>query len=346
MTDKIDPQDDNRQVVCVSPYLGMDDEGPEDSLDLLELWHIIWGAKYFIVGFTFVATLVAALYTLYIVPVTYQSTAVLIQNGSSNGGGLSGLTTLASSLPIPLSLPGGDKVNSLLSFLQSRNLQKKLIEKYDLLPHFYREHWDQTKKKWLNDDPKRSPTVIRAIQDNVLGGFYESAQDKKTQLITIKWVDQDPAFAAEMLKRVIVELEYYLANEYVSDAKRERQFIESQLSVATHELELWEQQVPSEALTLAKIQRELLTATTVYTELRKQLELAKIAEAKELVNFKVLDEPFVPERKFKPRRSAICAMTMLLAGFLSIIIVFVRYALIAGPKKKNGDKRGNGKLVV
>jgi uncharacterized protein involved in exopolysaccharide biosynthesis len=54
------------------------------------------------------------------------------------------------------------------------------------------------------------------------------------------------------------------------------------------------------------------------------VELAKIAEAKELVRFKVLDPPFVPELSSKPNRSKICTLTMLVSAFLAVFIVFVR----------------------
>ncbi len=331
----MDKQVENRQIVCMSPYTGRGDgESQADEIDLLEIWDIIWRAKYFIVGFTLAATLAAVWVTLYVLPVTYKSVAVLVPNESASGG-LSGMAALASSLPIPLSLPGGDKVNTLIVFLQSRNLKQKLIEKYNLLPRLYKDKWDPARKAWRAGEPRDEPTVVRALQDGILDDF-QSSQDKKTQLITISWMDKDPAFAAEMLKRVINEVQYYLANDYVSDAKRERQFVEAQLANVNQELVYWEHQVPSQTLTLAKIQRELLASTTVYTELRKQEELAKIAEAKELVNFKVLDPPFVPERKFKPERASICSLTLVLSGLFSIFIVFVRQGLISH-LQKNGN---------
>ena len=83
-----------------------------------------------------------------------------------------------------------------------------------------------------------------------------------------------------MLDRTVKELRYFLENEYESDAKRERVFVENQLNKAEKELEYWEKQVPSDKLTLSKIQRERFASQTVYTELRKQLELSKISEVK------------------------------------------------------------------
>ncbi len=55
---------------------------------------------------------------------------------------------------------------------------------------------------------------------------------KKTGLITISWESKDPKFAALMLQRVIDELTHYLNEEYETDAKRERLFVEKQLAKA------------------------------------------------------------------------------------------------------------------
>ena len=147
--------------------------------------------------------------------------------------------------------------------------------------------------------------------------------DKKTDLIALSWTDEDPQFAALMLERIIQELRHYLEFEYETDAQRERVFIERQLIKSKADLEYWEGRVPDGKLTQGAIQRELVTNQLIYQELRKQLELAKIQEAKQIVSFKVLDPPFIPEIKFKPKRTLICAATLVSSGFVAVLLVFV-----------------------
>lgn len=325
----MDPAGEGRQSGEVSLYPGMgrriDSAG--DEVDLLLLWGAIWQRKLFIAAFTLLVTLVAVYVSLYVLTETYQSQAVLFQN-SSDSGKLGGLASLADSLPIPISLPvGGEGGSQLLIFLQSRALKMKLIDKFDLLPRLYKEVWDPDKKTWTVEKPKDMPSAVLAIQQDRLKEVYQVAQDEKTQLITITWVDEEPAFAAEMLQRVIAELDNYLAHEYVSDAKRERVFVEKQLADATKLLEYWEQQVPSGELTLSKIKREELAAGTVYTELRKQLELARFTEAKEVINFKVIDPPFVPQDNFRPKRTFICALALVLGCGFALTVVLVQHWL-------------------
>ena len=303
-------------------YVPVPQMDQEDEIDLLEYWNIIWKGKWFISGFTLFCTLIAVVITLFVLPVTYKSDAVL-QPTETSSGALSGLSSLAGNLPIPLSIPGSeDKSASIVAFLKSRKLKTRLIEDCNLLPRLYPDLWDKKAQKWDIDEPEDEPSVVTALQDAKLKTIYEADQNKKTSLITISWVDQDPEFAASMLDRVLDKLSYYLENEYESDAKRERVFVEGQLEKAEKELDYWEGQVPSEKLTLSKIQRERLASQTVYAELRKQVELAKIAEVKEIIRFKVLDQPFVPEKKFKPKRSMICALTLMTSFCFSIVFIF------------------------
>ena len=314
-------------------YVPVPQMDEEDEIDLLELWNIIWKGKWFIMGFSLVCTLAAVYVSLYILPVIYKSDLVLqpMQNDNSTMSKLSGLI---GNLPLPINLnKGGNKSANIVAFLKSRNLKTRLIKKYNLLPRIYKDIWDSEKQKWVVDEPEAEPTVVTALQQNIMNSFFQVNQDMKTSLIRISWIDQEPEFAAKMLNNVVKELTYYLDNEYETDAKRERQFIDKQLKQSNKELEYWENQVPSQKLTLAKIQRERLVAQTIYAELRKQLELAKISESRELISFKILDNSFIPEKKYKPKRSMICLLTLIVAGFSSIFIIFF-VNFISNIKKK------------
>ena len=316
------------------PVPQMGQPGDDDEIDLLELWNVIWKGKWFIMGFTLLCTLVAVYVTLYVLPVTYKSDVVLQPTETSSQ---SGLSALAANLPINIPLGGsGGKNANIVSFLNSRTIKERLIEKYDLLPKLYSDIWDKENKKWMIEDPEDKPTMLKAITN--LKDRYKITEDKKTELITISWIDEDAEFTKNMLQRIVKEVRYYIENDYESDAKREREFVENQLNKAEKELEYWEKQIPSDKLTLSKIQRERFASQTVYTELRKQLELSKISEVKEIISFKILDKPFVPEGRFKPKRSQICILTIVVSGFLSVFLLFFQQFIINLKPKSNNPK--------
>ena len=318
------PTKENVEKIIYVPMASpMDGFAEEEEINLLELWDVVWQKKWFIMGVTLICTLIAVYWTLFVLPVTYKSTAVILPN-KTDSSAMSRLSGLVGNLPLPISLPGGGKIDRVGSFLKSRTLQKRLLEKYDLLPRFYPDIWDNETSTWLMEKEAAKPTVVKALQTNLLKGVFsvDVDNDKQTGLISLSWIDEDPAFSALMLGRVIAELQFYLDNEYETDAARERRFVEQQLADATRELEYWEEQTPSKEMRLAKIQRERLATQTVYAELRKQLELAKITEAREVIDFKILDAPFVPENRFKPQRSKICLLTIIVSGMFSVSLVF------------------------
>ena len=316
-------------------YVPIPEQNPEDEIDLLELWGIIWKGKWFIMVLTLICTLAAVYISLYVLPVTYQSNAVL-QPTETDNDKLSGLSSIVGSLPGSMGLSGSaGKTANIINYLNSRTLKIRLIKDNNLLQRFYKDIWDEKNKKWMVDDSDDSPTVLGCL--GRVGNIYSVDQNKKTLLINLSWEDENPEFTSIMLTDVIRKLSYYLENEYESDAKKERIFIKAQLAKTEKELRYWEKQVPSQQLTLSKILREKLTTQTVYTELRKQLELAKISEVKEIVRFKVLDKPYIPEKRLKPKRKQISLVAMVASGFFSVFMVIFIHFIKTGLNRKQED---------
>jgi uncharacterized protein involved in exopolysaccharide biosynthesis len=307
-----------KEIVYLQPAFPCDDK--EDEINLLDLWNVLWQGKWLIALVVSVSILAAGFLAFFYLPVTYKSDAVLLETMQDRSG-IAGLSGLIGNLPIPIDLSGSNQT-SILSFLESRTLKERLISKYNLLPLLYMDIWDPNSGKWLVEKPEDTPSLVRAIQGKKLDDIFQVSNDKTTGLTTIDWVDESPVFCKEMLDRVIAELNFFLDNEYISSARREREFVEQRLTLATKDLEYWERQVPTEQTTLAKITRERLAAQTVYTELRKQLELARISEAKENISFKVLDAPFVPEYPFGPKKKLIMALSVVGSFFFAVFLVF------------------------
>jgi uncharacterized protein involved in exopolysaccharide biosynthesis len=307
-----------KEIVYVQPVYPCNVE--EEGIELLNLWYVFWQGKWLVALVVSITVLAAGFLAFFYLPTTYKSDAVLIEIKQDKTS-LNGLSGLIGNLPIPIDLPGSNQI-SIISFLDSRTLKERLISKYDLLPILYKNIWDPEGKKWLVEESDMEPTPIKALQNEVLDDIYQVRTDKQTSLVTISWVDESSQFSKDMLDRVIAELNFFLDNEYISSARREREFVEQRLTLATKDLEYWERQVPTEQTTLAKITRERLAAQTVYTELRKQLELARISEAKENISFKVLDAPFVPEYPFGPKKILIMALSVVGSFFFAVFLVF------------------------
>lgn len=69
--------------------------------------------------------------------------------------------------------------------------------------------------------------------------------------------------------------------------------------------------------------REMKYHEATYELLAKQLEIAKIDEAKDSAVVQVLDKAIVPDRKSKPVRRKIVLLTALVAGLIALVWVFI-----------------------
>lgn len=82
--------------------------------------------------------------------------------------------------------------------------------------------------------------------------------------------------------------------------------------------------VPQIGQEYVRLMREFKIQETLVELLTKQYEMTKLNEAKDISPFQVLQNAKVPERKIKPKRSLIVVLTMVITGFVMIILAFIR----------------------
>lgn len=85
--------------------------------------------------------------------------------------------------------------------------------------------------------------------------------------------------------------------------------------------------LPEQGLEYVRALREVKYQEAVFEIMAKQFELAKVDEAKEGSNVQQLDAALPPERKSKPKRAIIVIAAVLAAGFLGVLLAFVRSAM-------------------
>ncbi|ACH38623.1 MAG: hypothetical protein ACD_55C00139G0002 [uncultured bacterium] len=82
--------------------------------------------------------------------------------------------------------------------------------------------------------------------------------------------------------------------------------------------------VPRLGLEYARKMRELKIQESVFEQLTKQYEMAKLSEAKDSSAFQVLDTAVAPSVKSKPRRSAIVITATMVAVAASLVLIFLQ----------------------
>lgn len=83
-------------------------------------------------------------------------------------------------------------------------------------------------------------------------------------------------------------------------------------------------EVPELGLQFARLMRDYKVQETLFELLTKQYEVAKISEAKNTSTLQVLDDAFAPDRKSKPKRALMVLVATFAAGFLAMLVAFVR----------------------
>lgn len=86
-----------------------------------------------------------------------------------------------------------------------------------------------------------------------------------------------------------------------------------------------------------KILRDVKYYQMLYELLAKQYEVARLDEAKDTAVIQVLDPAMDPERKFKPKRSALILLSIILAFFAAVAWAFIaeaRKRMLADPDGK------------
>jgi len=82
--------------------------------------------------------------------------------------------------------------------------------------------------------------------------------------------------------------------------------------------------------------RELKIQETIFEQLSKQYEVAKLSEAKDSSSLQILDEAVVPLYKSKPKRSSIVLLATIASFFIAIVFIFIQeYLSKLTPEDRN-----------
>ena len=151
---------------------------------------------------------------------------------------------------------------------------------------------------------------------NILAERITGTYDKKTGVLTITAIMQDPTVAADVAQQSLDYLTNYITAYRTEKARREVDFLTKQVAAvkqryqaAEYDLSAYRDRNRSLFLNTAKIeeqriQAEFLHTQDLYNTLSKQAEMAKIKVQEETPIFKLLEPARVPLKKSGPKRTA------------------------------------------
>lgn len=191
------------------------------EIRLFDYVKILWKQKISIVAIVFMATFGTIVYSYFMSP-QYRAEAVImpISSMSTASGGSS--ASLASSFSL-LGGMGDGTTNSFIIYLNSKALKIQVVKALNLLSMFFPEN--KNEKILLSEEQKLNLAGER------LGGMATIENDRLyRQKINISAVSEDPEFATKLVRQYLVELQNFIANNALTQAKRQLAFLEKQLA--------------------------------------------------------------------------------------------------------------------
>ncbi len=292
------PEERRPEYQAPPPYYPYPYE-PEDEINLLDYFMVLFKHKWLIIGIVLLAGLAAVFFSLRMTNI-YRSEATIIPRQEEKSATppsiaiLRGLGGMAEELA---GLGTGGSLDKFEVVLKSRYLSQRIVEKYKLMPRLFEEDWDSEKKAWLINP---APT----FQDgyNALMDMLTVSRDRKSDVMTIKFDHKDPQFAKEMADHYLTELSETLREETLKDAEENQRFLRKQLEQTS----------------------DVLMKEKISAMLAREIEKEIFARAQTYYSFQVLDPPFVPDldKKVKPRRALICILSVTVAFFVAVFLAF------------------------
>jgi uncharacterized protein involved in exopolysaccharide biosynthesis len=314
----------------------MEDSNPAEtpteqtSLKYEELFTVFWGSRK-LIGMITATVTVLAIVISFLLPKAYKSTVIILPE--TNPSKLAGLSSLATLAGVNI----GGEVS--LSKLYPTIVTSEAVLKNVLYQKYRTESFPDSAdllKIWDIDDEKPLLAYEKAIA--ALRGGLEVSLDIKTAVLSISLMTKEPQLSADIVNAVAHELDMFVRTKQKTNASEQRKWIEGRLTEVKSDLEKSENALkvfrennrrvmdsPQLMLEQERFIREVQINATLYTELKKQYELAKIEEIKNIPIVNVMDAGRAAASREKPKRRIIVLFSLVLSFFGAMGFVYVRH---------------------
>lgn len=272
----------------------------------------------------FIISFVVGVLTLgvnFLLPKYYRANAIILpETDKSKLSSMSSLAGLASLAGVNVS--GSDVSRLYPVILTSESVLTSVIERRFATEKF-KDSVNLIKYMDLDEGSpaKDLDAALTRMKDLVSVSF-----DTKTSVSSASVEMPEPRLAADVLNALLNELDLFLREKKSTGATEQRKWIESRLVQVDVELRSAEEALktfreknrrvgdsPQLLLEQDRLAREVAVKGSIDLELRKQAEIAKIDEIKQVTTINVLDEGREPVKKERPKRATNAVIAFLLA---------------------------------
>ena len=312
-------------------------ETQDEEISLIDLFAVLWHYKWLIIGITLFAIVLVLTISIVsllqppeksILPNQYSPRALMLINDSSSSSSSlssmissSGLGSLAGMAGIST---GSSNSGLALYFAGTNSFLDPIIEKFNLVERYK-----------IEKSPKANSR--KALKEVLVASF-----DEDSGVFSISFTDKDPVFAAEVVNYAVSLMENMFLNLGIDKNVLEKKNLEENIQNSYNEIVRLQKaiqvlessvsyggatSVSSVVLEANLLKAELEAQTTVYSQLKTQLELLKIQMASDKPVFQIIESAEVPDLKSKPSRGMLCIIGTFAGFFISVFLAFLINAI-------------------
>jgi uncharacterized protein involved in exopolysaccharide biosynthesis len=323
--------DKSEAAAPAPPELEPTSLGPERKANYVEILSLLWKAKRTIALVVGVTTALAVVISL-LLPETFKSTTTILPE--TEKGKLSGMMGGLSEIALMAGVSTGEApLTRLYPFIiNSEAVLKRVIYARYQTP----ESKDSTDlvQVWEIQEKTRALEYEAALKR--LRRDLDVSLDNRTLLLTLSIETRYPQLSADILNNIDRQLDEFIRTKRATSASEQRKWIEGRLEEVKQDLGRAENRLksfreanrrisdsPQLQMEHARIVRDVEIDNTLYIELKKQYEIVKIEEIKNIPVINILDPARPAGKKENPKRSIIVLVAFLLSACVSSIFVIL-----------------------
>lgn len=266
-----------------------------------------------------------------LLPESFQSTAVLLpETDKSKLGNLVGLSDIATLAGVNVGNEAS-LVKLYPTILRSEAVLKNVI---------YTTYHSQTFGEPVNliqywHIQKKTPEKDYEAALRAFRGLLDISVDLKTNVLSITMEEAEPQLTADIVNTVTAELDKFVRTKRSTSAGEQRKFIDGRLKEVKGALETSENALkefreknraisgsPELTLQLERLMRDVQINSTLFIELKKQYEIARIEEVKNIPVINVMDAARPAANKASPMRGRMVIITFFLSLAGSVLYLY------------------------
>lgn len=312
------------------------------DLGLGEFIRTAWREKRRIITVTAVFAVIAVIIAL-VIPVRYTAVTTILPPQTSDSGSLSSMTDIRGLAADFLPGPTDVFVKVYPEIAVSRyTLTRVLTSPYGsgtVLDALDAASWGDLEAE----------DALEALEKNIV----IASVDLKSDVVSITATTPDPGLSAAVANAVVTYMSDFITHQFKTAATSQRIMIEERLDEVADTLRIAENRLLdfrennrstalSPALKTAELRlvRNVDLQSTLFVELSRQLELAKISEIQVKPVLNILDRAVPPAKKSWPPRRKLVMVTTVAGMCLALVGVYIQDRL-----NRYGSTPGDGEIA-